>query len=65
MTHIFLIFGNLADQSFLTSISEYAKNLKNTGHSVVSLISATYDEVAAKFSKNNHSLINMVNKKKI
>ena len=42
---------------FLTSISEYAKNLKNTGHSVVSLISATHDEMAAKFSKNNHSLL--------
>ena len=42
---------------FLTVVYEYAKNQKNTGHFVVISISATYGEMAAKFSKNNLSLL--------
>ena len=44
---------------FLTVVFEYAKNQKNSGHSVVSSTSATYGKVAAKFSKNNLSLMSM------
>ena len=44
---------------FLTVVNEYAKNQKNTGHFVVISISATYGEMAAKFSKNNLSLVSM------
>ena len=42
---------------FLTVVNEYTKNQQNTGHFVVISISATYGEVAKKFSKNNLSLI--------
>ena len=44
---------------FLTVVFEYAKDQKNSGHSVVSSISATYGKVAAKFSKNSLSLLYM------
>ena len=57
MTNIFLISCNLTDHGFLTVVNEYAKNQKNTGHFVVISISATYGEVAEKFSKNNLSLV--------
>ena len=56
--HIFFIFFAIwLIKVFLTVVSEYTKNQKNTGHSVVSSISATYGEVAEKFSKNNPSLM--------
>ena len=57
--HIFFEFLQFSwSKFFLTVVFEYAKNQKNSGHSVVSSISATYGKVAAKFSKNNLSLIN-------
>ena len=56
--HIFFEFLQFSwSKFFLTVVFEYAKNQKNSGHSVVSSISATYGKVAAKFSKNNLSLI--------
>ena len=51
----FLLFS--WSKFFLNVVCEYAKNQKNSGHSVVSSISATYGKVAAKFSKNSLSLI--------
>ena len=53
----FLLFS--WSKFFLTVVNEYAKNQRNSGHSVVSSISATYGKVAAKFSKNSLSLLNM------
>ena len=59
--HIFSWFlAILMIKVFLTVVNEYAKNQKNTGHFVVISISATYGEVAEKFSKNNLSLMYMV-----
>ena len=56
--HIFFEFLQFSwSKFFLTVVFEYAKNQKNSGHSVVSSISATYGKVAAKFSKNNLSLV--------
>ena len=56
--HIFFEFLQFSwSKFFLTVVFEYAKNQKNSGHSVVSSISATYGKVAAKFSKNNLSLL--------
>ena len=55
--HIFFEFLLFSwSKFFLTVVYEYAKNQRNSGHSVVSSISATYGKVAAKFSKNNPSL---------
>ena len=57
--HIFFEFLQFSwSKFFLTVVFEYAKNQKNSGHSVVSSISATYGKVAAKFSKNSLSLMN-------
>ena len=56
--HIFFEFLLFSwSKFFLTVVNEYAKNQRNSGHSVVSSISATYGKVAAKFSKNNLSLL--------
>ena len=56
--HIFFEFLRFSwSKLFLTVVNEYAKNQQNTGHFVVISISATYGEVAEKFSKNNLSLI--------
>ena len=57
--HIFFEFLQFSwSKFFLTVVNEYAKNQRNSGHSVVSSISATYGKVAAKFSKNSLSLLN-------
>ena len=59
--HIFFEFLLFSwSKFFLTVVNEYAKNQRNSGHSVVSSISATYGKVAAKFSKNNLSLVYIV-----
>ena len=56
--HIFFEFLQFNwSKFFLSVVCEYAKNQKNSGHSVVSSISAKYGKVAAKFSKNNLSLV--------